>query len=152
MDNNFNNEEQQPINRAVEGRIIQVLPLQSGVSKAGNNWKKQEYVLETHDQYPRKVKFDFFGERADQYVLAVGDDVTVWFDIESREYNGRWYTDIRAWKALKKQGASSESYPTAPQGGFTSAPAPEAFGPSGMDMPSQSPFPQGNPAADDLPF
>ena len=85
----------------VSGKIIAVLPLQSGTSKAGREWKKQEYVLETHDSFPRKVKFDFFGDRVDQFPLAIGDEVTVSFDIESREFNGRWYTDIRGWKAEK---------------------------------------------------
>ena len=85
----------------ISGRIIQVLPLQSGTSKTGNAWKKQEYVLETKDNYPRKVKFDFFGERVDQFPLTVGDDVIVSFDLESREFNGRWYTDVRGWKAEK---------------------------------------------------
>ena len=80
----------------ITGKIIQKLEPQSGTSKAGNAWKKQEYVLETTDSaYPRKVKFDFFGERADQYVFEVGDVITLSYDIESREFNGRWYTDIR---------------------------------------------------------
>ena len=61
----------------VSGKIIAVLPLQSGTSKAGREWKKQEYVLETHDSFPRKVKFDFFGDRVDQFPLAIGDEVTV---------------------------------------------------------------------------
>lgn len=74
----------------VSGKIIAKLPLQSGVAKAsGREWKKQEYVLETHDSFPRKVKFDFFGERVDQYPLEIGEEVTVSFDIESREFNGR---------------------------------------------------------------
>lgn len=95
----------------VQGKIIQVLPLQQGTSKAGNAWKKQEYVLETHDQYPRKVKFDFFGDRADQFPLNIGDEVTISFDIESREFNGRWYTDIRGWKATKNDGAAPAGGP-----------------------------------------
>lgn len=85
----------------VSGKIIAVLPPQGGMSKAGREWKKQEYVLETHDSFPRKVKFDFFGDRVDQFKLNIGDEVTVSFDIESREFNGRWYTDIRGWKAEK---------------------------------------------------
>ena len=136
----------------IKGKIIQVLPLQSGTSKVGNPWKKQEYVLETQDQYPRKVKFDFFGDRVDQFPLAIGDTVTVSFDLESREFNGRWYTDVRAWKA-EKEGAGTENQfgATAPQqGGFTAEPA-QGFPAPSSDF-SQSPFPQGNPAADDLPF
>ena len=83
----------------ITGKIILALPEQSGVSKAGNSWKKKEYVLETLDTYPRKVHFDFFGERADQFPLSVGQTVKLSFDIESREYNGRWFTSIRGWKA-----------------------------------------------------
>lgn len=94
----------------VSGKIIAVLPPQGGMSKAGREWKKQEYVLETHDSFPRKVKFDFFGDRVDQFKLNIGDEVTVSFDIESREFNGRWYTDIRGWKAEKglAQGATQQ--------------------------------------------
>lgn len=85
----------------ITGKIILALPEISGTSKAGNAWKKREYVLETQEQYPKKVHFDFFGERADQYPLSVGDIVKLSFDIESREYNGRWFTSIRGWKADK---------------------------------------------------
>ena len=85
----------------IKGKIIVALPEQTGVSRSGNNWKKREYVLETQETYPRKVHFDFFGDRADQYPLSVGDDITLSFDIESREYNGRWYTSIRGWIAEK---------------------------------------------------
>ena len=70
----------------IEGKIIVALPEITGVAKAtGNPWKKREYVLETQETYPKKVHFDFFGERADQYPLAVGDVVRLSFDIESRE-------------------------------------------------------------------
>lgn len=93
----------------ISGRIIQVLPLQSGTSKAGNAWKKQEYVLETQENYPRKVKFDFFGDKVDQYPLNVGEDVTISYDLESREFNGRWYTDVRAWKADKSGNTNQQT-------------------------------------------
>lgn len=83
----------------ITGKITLALPEQSGVSKAGNSWKKKEYVLETLDTYPKKVHFDFFGEKADQFPLSVGQTVKLSFDIESREYNGRWFTSIRGWKA-----------------------------------------------------
>ncbi len=85
----------------ITGKIIVALPEMSGTSKAGNPWKKREYVLETQETYPKKVHFDFFGERADQYPLSVGDTIRLSFDIESREYNGRWFTSIRGWKADK---------------------------------------------------
>ena len=84
----------------IVGKIIQVLPLQEGVSKnTGNPWKVQSYVLETMEQYPRKVCFEIFGEdRISNNVAQVDDIVTVSFDIESREFNGKWYTSVRAWR------------------------------------------------------
>ena len=83
----------------VVGKIIQVLPEQSGVGRNGNPWKVQPYVLETLDQYPRKVHFEVFGEeRIKQNPCTIDQLVTVSFDIESREFNGRWYTSIRAWR------------------------------------------------------
>ena len=69
----------------IYGTIQTVLPLQSGTSKAGNEWKKQEYILETVEQYPRKVKFDLFGDKVDQYPLQAGNVVTISVNIESRE-------------------------------------------------------------------
>lgn len=89
----------------IVGKIIQVLPLQEGVGKnTGNPWKVQSYVLETQEQYPRKVCFEIFGEdRIKNNMCQLDDIVTVSFDIESREFNGRWYTSIRAWKV--QQGA-----------------------------------------------
>ena len=82
----------------ITGKIIVKLPLASGTSKAGNEWHKQEYVLETLESFPKKVHFDFFGEKADQYPLNIGDVIRLSFDIESREYNGRWYTNCNAFK------------------------------------------------------
>ena len=84
----------------VSGKIIQVLPEQGGVSKtSGKEWKLQAYVLETQEQCPKKVHFEVFGEdRIKANPCQLDDIVTVSFDIESREFNGRWYTSIRAWK------------------------------------------------------
>ena len=133
----------------IKGKIIQKLELQSGTSKAGNAWKKQEYVLETMDSYPRKVKFDFFGDRADQYPLEVGDIITLSYDIESREFNGRWYTDIRGFKAVKEDpnAVAAAPAPYAPAGEPAPAPAPGEPAPA---PPVDNTFEQG--AGDDLPF
>ena len=76
-----------------------MLPERGGISKTGNEWKTQEYVLETHEQYPRKICFNVFGaDKIAQFNIQAGDEMTVSFDINAREYNGRWYNDIRAWK------------------------------------------------------
>ena len=83
------------------GKIIAVMPLQKGISKAnGNEWKKQEYVIENHDQYPRKMCFNLWSDKIDQFNIQLGEELNVSFDIDAREYNGRWYNDIRAWKHL----------------------------------------------------
>jgi len=84
----------------ISGKIIKVLPLQSGQGKNGV-WKKQEYVLEYGDQYPKLVCFNLWGEKVDQFPLGEGDIATVYFDVESREYNGKYYTDVKAWKIEK---------------------------------------------------
>lgn len=82
------------------GKIIQELPLQKGIGKtSGKEWQLQAYVLETQEQYPRKVHFELFGEdRVKANKCSVDDIVKVSYDIESREFNGRWYTSIRAWR------------------------------------------------------
>ena len=137
----------------IKGKIIQKLELQSGTSKAGNAWKKQEYVLETLDSYPRKVKFDFFGDRADQYPLEVGDVITLSYDIESREFNGRWYTDIRGFKAMKEDPnmvAAAAPYPPAAEAPAP-APAPAPGGEMAPPAPIDNTFDQGG-VGDDLPF
>ncbi len=84
---------------SVKGKIEQILKAESGVSRAGKEWKKQEFILETEDQYPRKVCFTLFGEKADLINgLSEGQEVEVSFNVESREYNGRWFTNVNAWK------------------------------------------------------
>ncbi|MBP5641868.1 MAG: DUF3127 domain-containing protein [Paludibacteraceae bacterium] len=105
----------------IAGKIIQVLPAQEGVSKStGNPWKLQSYILETLDQYPRRVCFEIFGEdRIKNNPCNVDDTVTVSFDLESREFNGRWYTSVRAWRV--QQGIVSDDQPAAP--GAPAAPA-----------------------------
>ena len=83
----------------ITGKIIAVLDARGGTSKTGNEWKMQEYVLETHEQYPRKICFNVFGaDKISQFNIQAGEELTVSFDINAREYNGRWYNDIRAWR------------------------------------------------------
>ena len=83
----------------LSGKVIAVLEPRGGVSKTGNAWKVQEYVIETHDQYPRRMCFDVFGEdKINQFNIQVGEELTVSFDIDAREWQGRWFNSIRAWK------------------------------------------------------
>jgi hypothetical protein len=83
----------------VVGKIVQVLDLQTGTSARGD-WKKQEFILETEEQYPRKICISLWGDRVNDIVgIQTGRElVTVSVALESREFNGRWYTDVRAWK------------------------------------------------------
>ena len=135
------------------GKIILALPEVSGTSKTGNVWKKREYVLETQETYPRKVHFDFFGERADQYTLNVGDLIKLSFDIESREYNGRWYTSIRGWKSEPATvGAPAAAYPATP--GAAAPAQSQTFPVPPAASAPEAPYPAdlGNNSGDDLPF
>ena len=105
----------------IVGKIIRVLPLQEGTGKTGNPWKVQAYVLETQEQYPRKVCFEIFGEdRIKNNPCNIDDVVTVSFDIESREFNGRWYTSVRAWRVQQGNTLAAAPVETA------AAPAPQA--------------------------
>ena len=134
----------------INGKIIQTLPLQSGTSKAGNPWSKQTYVLETiNETYPRKVAFDFFGEdRINQFdsICEVGNTITLSCDVESREYQGRWYTDIRGWKAVPYNPAATPQPAAAP-----APPVPGAAEPQQVPPPTDMDFTSaGEP--DDIPF
>ena len=134
----------------VVGKIIQVLPEQTGIGRNGNPWKVQPYVLETLDQYPRKVHFEVFGEdRIKQNPCELDQLVTVSFDIESREFNGRWYTSIRAWKIQQGDTTQAAGVPAAaaPQ------PAPQPAAPADDAPVNVDPF-DATPGdgTSDLPF
>lgn len=126
----------------VTGKIIAVLPEQGGTSKTGNEWKKQEYVLETQEQYPKKVCFQLFGaDRIAQAAIQPGELLTVSFDIDSREYQGRWYTNISAWKVERADANAAPADVT-----------PANFAPAAAPIASPAPdFGPANPV-DDLPF
>jgi hypothetical protein len=97
----------------ISGKVIQVLEEQSGNGRNGV-WKKRDYILETKSQYPKKVCVTVWGDKIDQFEMQPGDEVNVGIEIESREYNGRWYTDVKAWKVDKIGGnVSSTSHAAA---------------------------------------
>ena len=133
------------------GRIIAVMPAQSGVSaRTGNNWMSQEYVIEVPGQYPRKCVFRLFGEdRIKQFNVQQGEDLTVQFDIDAHEYNGRWFNEIRAYNIFRGQ-VQQPVAGAAPVGAPAAAPFPPAGGATAPFPPAQEPSPEGT--ADDLPF
>lgn len=122
----------------LQGKVIAVLPERSGVSARGK-WKTQDYVIETHDQYPRKMVFNVFGaDRIAQFAIKAGEEITVSFDIDAHEYQGRWFNSIRAWNIQRVDAAASQA----------ASPVPAAD--------AQAPFPPAaqseEESADDLPF
>jgi hypothetical protein len=80
------------------GKVIEKLAEAGGNSKSGNAWRKQEFIVETGGQYPKKVCVSLWGDKIDQFPINQGDQVTLSIDVESREYNGRWYTEIKAYR------------------------------------------------------
>ena len=126
------------------GKIIAVMEPRGGVSaRTGNQWMTQEYVLEVPGQYPKRCLFNIFGEdRIKQFNIQQGEDLTIQFDIDAREYNGRWFNDIRAYNVIRGQVQPA----IAPQ---AAAPFPPA-GATAPFPPAQEPASEGS--ADDLPF
>lgn len=130
----------------IEGKIIAVLPQQGGVSnRTGNKWASQDYVIETHDQYPRKCCFRVLGEdKIQNMAIKAGEELRVSFDIDAHEYNGRWYNNLLAWKVERVDPAAAAA---------GQAPAAAAVNPAPADG-AQAPFPpaQDSESTDDLPF
>ena len=123
----------------IQGKLIMLLPLQSGTSAKGE-WKKQDAILETIETYPKKVCISFWGDKADELqIVKEGAIIKVHFNIESREYNGKWYTDVRAWKVEPGDAAGTSATQN-------SAPIDRQHSEEPADL---SPS---NDAVDDLPF
>ena len=118
----------------ISGKIVEILEVKSGQSAHGE-WRKQEYVLETEAQYPKKVCFMAWGDKIDQFNIQQGETVAVAIDLESREYKGRWYTDVKAWKVSRDDATAGSPPPFADQ---------DRYEPLSMDG-----SPIGN---DDIPF
>ncbi|MFA4045317.1 DUF3127 domain-containing protein [Prevotella sp. PCHR] len=138
----------------IEGKIIMVLPEQSGVSaRTGNAWKSQEFVIETHEQYPRKCCFRVFGaDRLATMNIQSGEELRVSVDIDAREYNGRWFNSINAWKVERIDPMAAQAAAQAPQPSATEAFPPAPGAPAAQA--SAAPFAPASEesSADDLPF
>ena len=102
----------------ITGKIIQILPEKSGESTRGP-WRKQEYVLETDGQYPKQICFMAWGDKIDEFAIRETETLTVAINIESREYNGRWYTDVKAWK-VSRDGVTADIGTRGPLDGYSS--------------------------------
>ncbi|MBR2202860.1 MAG: DUF3127 domain-containing protein [Prevotella sp.] len=136
----------------LQGKIIAALPERSGTSQRGE-WKVQEFVLETVDsQYPRKMVFDVFGaDRLQRFNVQVGQTVNVAFDIDAREYNGRWYNSIRAYDVRQVDLSAAPAPAAAPTAAPVSAPVVDAPA-APAAAPTAAPAAATPDDGDDLPF
>ena len=134
------------------GRIIAVLPAQSGVSaRTGNPWMSQEYVIEVPGQYPRRCVFRLFGEdRIKQFSIQPNEDITVQFDIDAHEYQGRWFNEVRAYNVIRGQVPPVGVPPVAGAAPFPPQAAAAPTAATSPFPPAQEPVSEGS--ADDLPF
>lgn len=149
----------------IQGKVIAVLPERSGVSARGE-WKSQTYVIETQEQYPKKMAFDVFGaDRIANFGIQLGEVINVSFDIDAHEYQGRYFNQIRAWNVTKvsqqatAQGggfsgnvqSSAQAAQQAMASSANAAGVANPMNPQNPHPPRQQPAqPQGN--SDDLPF
>jgi len=117
-------------------KLAQTLPVESGMGKNGE-WKKQSIIVDTEGQYPKKICITIWGDKINTAQWRPGLPLTIDFDIESREFNGRWYTDVKAWK-IEPAGAPQQP----------DAPMPDE--PVHYSLPETPPAPA--PTLDDLPF
>ena len=124
----------------LKGKIIQELELVTGMGKKGEQWQKQEYILETQGQFPKKVSFSVWGDNIDKLNISLGDEVTVSIELESREFNGRWYTEVRGWKCEHQK-----------FGGKPQASAPKSHSPQQSQEVDRS-GPKDDDSTSDLPF
>lgn len=149
----------------LQGKITQVLPLQSGVSQAtGNSWQKQDYVIAYYwfpnQTQPTQMVFGVFGaDRIKQFNIHAGDEVTISYHIEGHEYNGRWFNEIRCTSVTKTFDSQAANNAAQPAQTLQEA-LQQAQTASTTQQPAVQPFPpqtdaNGNvvtPANDDLPF
>jgi len=137
----------------IQGNITHILPEQTGEGKNGT-WRKNRFVIETQGQYPKNVCIDVWGDKFDQFQLAVGQSVTAHIDVESREWQGKWFTDVKAWKV--EQGGSTAQQPVADQPFYEQPQTAPAAQPAAAAAPQDtSGIPAGNEPPsfeDDLPF
>lgn len=120
--------------KELSGKVVQVLDEISGESSRGP-WRKKSFVLELPGEYPKKVCIDMWGDRIDEFDVKQGEDLKAAIDIESREYNGKWFTNVKAWKidrgSASPQQADSTDFPVDSE---------------------EDPYAQMDPQDDDLPF
>ncbi|GAB4322404.1 MAG: DUF3127 domain-containing protein [Bacteroidales bacterium] len=94
----------------IKGKIVEIMEPETGEGRNGP-WRKQNFVIETLEQYPRKVCLTVWGDKVNIGQFSAGTVVTADINIESREYNGRWYTDVKAWRVRADEQTSDPAGP-----------------------------------------
>ena len=148
----------------MQGRVIAETPERSGTSARGE-WKAKDFVIETHESFPHKMVFSVFGEdRLSRFNIQLGQEVLVFFDIDAREYNGRWFNSIRAYDvrqvdpaqyAAQGQQPMPGAFPPPPSMDAPIANAAQPAQPAAPQGGATAPFPPAQDnggSADDLPF
>jgi len=92
----------------LKGKVISVLPIETGTGKNGKEWKKQTFAIETESQYPKKVAFEVWNDQISN-LEGVGTEVVVKYDAESREYNNKWYTQLKAYNIVTTRSTAGGS-------------------------------------------
>lgn len=135
----------------LQGKVIAALPARSGTSARGE-WKAQDFVIETHESFPKKLVFSVFGqERLERFNIQIGQEINVFFDIDAHEWNGRWFNSVRAYDI--RQTNPAEIGAMAPQPAPYAAPQqPMGAAPQQAPAPQPSADPLGGSSEDDLPF
>lgn len=140
----------------IAGRVTQLLEEQSGTGRNGP-WRKQDFILETGGDYPAQVCITQWGENIEKFALKPEETVTVHIDLRSREYNGRWYTDVKAWR-VEREGAAFDAAAGAGPGAPGVGPGAPGAGPGapgvgpGAPGSASPPLDEDGFDDDDLPF
>ena len=123
----------------ISGTIIAVLPTRSGTSAKGTQWQSQTAVLETQEQYPKRVAFDVLNDKITRFNLHVGDNVLAKIDIDAHETNGRWFNNIRCWDLALVVGpinsATGQTQPQPAQSAPQTQPVPAQAAPQNDGVP-----------------
>ena len=103
----------------ISGKIIVALPAQGGVAKSGKEWSRQDYVIETKEQYPKRIAFSVMNDNIMNFGLTVGQEADIHVDINATEWNGKWYNSITCWRAIvhnpgQQAAPSQPNYATVP--------------------------------------
>ena len=128
------------------GKVFAVLPSQGGVSQKGNKWVRYSFVIETNDQYPKKVLFTCTDEEKwKTWNIQAGMNAQVSFNVSAREWNGKWFTDVEAWRVVSVDGGATN--------GNAQAQAPQPQG-NQVVYKKEKPEPEPQPSNDndEMPF